>query len=180
MQPCSTLLLIAMAFMISVACERTDRTKPAALAKGGSFAAAPTALADARATVERRYTQHFAGVQGFSVDTLRARRAWFTPRLYDLMLADMGRPEEGLGFIEADPFGDGREGAKGFVVRDARQSHDTVLVDVDVAYPPDVGNGHKTRRVTVAVLPAAEGWQIADLQYAHGSLAAGMLKSSAP
>jgi hypothetical protein len=181
MQLRSIHLLSSATIMVSVACGRTEGTDTLARPKQpNSVAAAPAALGNARAMVERRYAQHFAGGQGFSLDTLRARKTWFTPRLYELMFADMGHPEEGIGFIEADPFVDGQEDAKKYVVRDARQSHDTVLVDVEVTYPPDVGSGHETRRVTVAALPAAAEWQIADLQYARGSLATGLLKSTAP
>ena len=173
--------LILATAILSLACGDTDRSAPPALAAETKNAATtPSLLSEARAMVEQRYAQHFAGGQGFSLDTLRGRRAWFTPRLYDLMLADMGHPEEGIGYIEADPFVDGQEDAKQFAVHAARQSHDTVFVDVDVTYPPDVGNGHETRRVTVAALPAAAGWQIADLRYAHGSLAEGLVEATRP
>lgn len=48
-----------------------------------------TAVRDA---VLRRYEAHFHGGQLFSLDTLRARRSWFTPDLYRLMLTDMSSP----------------------------------------------------------------------------------------
>ena len=173
--------LILATAILSLACGHTDRSAPRALAaETKSAATTPSLLSEARAMVEQRYAQHFAGGQGFSLDTLRGRRAWFTPRLYDLMLADMGHPEQGIGYIEADPFVDGQEDAQQFAVHAARQSHDTVFVDVDVTYPPDVGNGHETRRVTVVALPAGAAWQIADLRYAHGSLAEGLVKATRP
>ena len=138
--------LILATAILSLACGHTDRSAPPALAaETKSAATTPSLLSEARAMVEQRYAQHFAGGQGFSLDTLRGRRAWFTPRLYDLMLADMGHPEEGIGYIEADPFVDGQEDAKQFAVHAARQSHDTVFVDVDVTYRRTWGTD--TRRV---------------------------------
>jgi hypothetical protein len=138
------------------------------------------AVEEPSAAVRRFYRQHFAAGQAFSLTTLRARQTWFTPHLYDLLLADMGHPEEGIGYVEADLFVDGQEDAARFTVGPARQAHDTALVDVVVTYPPDVGNGHEIRQVTVAVLPSPVGWQIADLVYTHGSLAAGLRKAITP
>jgi hypothetical protein len=169
-------------FVICVAC--APGTESGAKPRADSAVAPRRATAagadEPSAVVERFYRQHFAAGQGFSLTTLRARQSWFTPHLYGLLLADMGHPEEGIGYVEADPFVDGQEDAARFAVGPARQAHDTALVDVIVTYPRDVGDGHETRQVTVALLPSRAGWQIADLVYTHGSLAAGLQKAITP
>jgi hypothetical protein len=165
---------------LSAACTRGTESGAKSIADSPLPKAVAAAASEPAAAVNGFYRQHFAAGQGFSLTTLRERQTWFTPWLYELLLADMGHPEDGIGYVEADPFVDGQEHAARFTVGPARRTHDTALVDVLVTYPPDVGNGHETRQVTVTVLPSTAGWQIADLRYSHGSLAAGLLKATTP
>ena len=166
-------LIPGLAICISCGTARESRVVPQVDSTTGG--PARTQVSDEpTVAVERFYRQHFAAGQGFSLATLRTRQAWFTPRLYDLLLADMGHPEEGIGYVEADPFVDGQEQAARFDVGPSRQAHDTAVVEVVVTYPQDVGNGHEMRQVSVALLPSRAGWQIADLVYTHGSLASGL------
>jgi len=142
--------------------------------------AAPSALDSAQATVARRYAEHFAAGQGFTREMVHARQAWFTPTLAALLVDDADASTTGVGYLEGDPFVDGQEAAARYTVGAARWAHDTALVDVTVQYPPDVGNGRETRRVTVALQRAAtRGWQIADLIFAHGRLAEGLRAAAA-
>lgn len=137
------------------------------------------AEADARAFVESRWRQHFREGQGFSVETLRARRAWFTPRLYALMLADMDAPAGEVGTIDEDPFTGAQDDAERFVVGGARRSHDTVFVDVDVLFDSTTGGGHEHGRVVAVVVPARAGWQIADLASSTGDLVTRLTRAGA-
>lgn len=136
----------------------------------------PGASTDAAAIayVRTRYSQHFRNGQGFSVDTLRARREWFTPCFYSLLLSDMdGAAARGdIGVLDWDPFTSAQDDANGFRVVDARRSHDTVLVRVAVLfdYPPP----GSTRNVTVAVAPVDTAWRIANLVTPEFDLARGI------
>ena len=142
--------------------------------------AAPSALDSAKATVERRYAEHFAAGQGFTREMVHARQAWFTPTLAALLVDDVDASTTGIGHLEGDPFVDGEEGAARYTIGAARWAHDTVLVDVTVQYPPDVGSGQETRQVTLALQRAATGeWQIADLIFTHGRLAEGLRAAAA-
>lgn len=166
-------IIPGLAICISCGTARESRV----VAQADSTTGGPTSARirdEPAVAVERFYRLHFAAGQGFSLATLRTRQAWFTPRLYDLLLADMGHPEEGIGYVESDPFVDGQEEAARFDVGPSRQAHDTAVVDVVVTYPQDVGNGHEMRQVSVALLPSHAGWQIADLVYSHRSLASGL------
>jgi hypothetical protein len=136
-------------------------------------------MSEAIAAVGRRYQAHFASGQGFSVDTLRARQAWFTPQLYQLMLADMS-PTGELGYIDFDPFTDAQDEAASYTVGKARPAQDTVLVEVAVAFPEAVGNGHEQHRITLAMLRARAGWQIANFVYAEGDLAHDLKREATP
>lgn len=143
-------------------------------------ATAASALDSARATVERRYAEHFAAGQGFTREMAHARQAWFTPTLAALLIDDVDASTTGVGYLEGDPFVDGQEEAARYALGAARWAHDTALVDVTVQYPPDVGNDQETRRVTVALMRAAtRDWQIADLIYARGRLAEGLRAAAA-
>jgi hypothetical protein len=136
-------------------------------------------MADAIAAVEQRYHAHFASGQGFSVDTLRARQAWFTPQLYQLMLADMSSTGE-IGYIDFDPFTDAQDDAATYTVGTARSAHDTVFVQVAVAFPRAVGNGHEQRRITLPMLRADAGWQIANFVYPERDLAHDLKRTQRP
>ncbi len=140
--------------------------------RGGDASAAETkgvvptpGAAAARSVVERRYAEHFKSGQGFSAATLQARQAWFAPQLYALMLADM-TPTGEIGYIDADPFTDAQDTAANFGVGVARQAHDTVFVAVEVTFGPTTGSGQERHHVTLAMLPAPNGWQIANFIYA--------------
>lgn len=137
---------------------------------------ASAALDSARGTAERRYRQHFAEQRkGFSVGTLRARRSWFTPRLYEAMLADMSHEGE-IGYIDFDPFTAAQDDASSFAVASGRSAHDTVLVDVTITYPP--GSSDRSARVTLAMVPSPVGWQIGNFIYADHDLAGGLLRAA--
>jgi hypothetical protein len=136
-------------------------------------------MSDAIAAVGKRYQAHFAAGQGFSVDTLRARQGWFTPQLYQLMLADMSSTGE-IGYIDFDPFTDAQDDAASYTVGRARAAHDTVLVEVAVAFPPAVGNGHEQRRITLPMLRARAGWQIANFVYPDRDLAHDLKSEATP
>ncbi len=124
--------------------------------------------------VRARYTEHFRGDQGFSVEILRARRQWFTPCLYSLLLADIdgsftrGDP----GFLDWDPFTTAQDDANGFQITGATRSHDTVLVHVAVlfGYPPP----GQAQPITVAVTRVDTSWRIADLVTPDIDLARGV------
>ena len=151
----------------------TVRTSPAS-------GAAPSALDSAQAAVARRYAEHFAAGQGFTREMVHARQAWFTPTLAALLIDDVDASTTGMGHLEGDPFVDGQEAAARYTIGAARWAHDTVLVDVTVHFPPDVGNGQETRQVTLALQRGApREWQIADLIAAHGRLAAGLRAAAA-
>jgi hypothetical protein len=136
-------------------------------------------MSDVIAAVEQRYQTHFASGQGFSVDTLRARQGWFTPHLYQLMLEDMSSTGE-IGYIDFDPFTDAQDDAARYTVGAARSAHDTVLVEVAIAFPGAVGNGHEQRRVTLAMLRASAGWQIANFVYSDTDLARNLTRAATP
>jgi hypothetical protein len=131
--------------------------------------------ADARGVVESRYAQHFKEGQVFSPATLRAREVWFTPRFYQLMLADMSGPSDEVGYIDGDLFTDSQETAYRYTVGDARRSHDTVYVNVDVQLD---STARERRRVVVAVVPAQGGWQIANFIDSSGDVAGGLLRAA--
>lgn len=128
--------------------------------------------AAARDAVLGRYEAHFHGGQLFSVDTLRARKSWFTPELYRLMEDDLSASRE-IGHIDFDPFTSAQDDAARFDVGAAHTSHDTVYVDVDLRFGAgDMG------RVTLAMLPAPTGWVIADFIYPDGALAVALRKAT--
>jgi len=120
----------------------------------------------ARDAVQRRYEAHFHGGQAFSVDTLRARKSWFTPDLYRLMAADMRTSGE-VGYLDFDPFTNAQDDAARFDLGAVRTSHDTVYVEVNVHF-----SSEQSKLVTLAMLPAPEGWVIANFVYPDGDLAA--------
>jgi hypothetical protein len=135
---------------------------------------APTAkAAAARNVVERHYAEHFNSGQGFSVDTLRERKGWFAPTLYSLMLADMA-PTGEIGYIEFDPFTDAQDDAATYTVGVPKTANDTVLVPVELTFGSATGTGHERRRVTLAMVPAPSGWQIANIIYADHDLMTGL------
>jgi len=152
------------------ASQRVDTARPLS---------APSSMSDAIAAEGQRYQAHFASGQGFSVETLRARQAWFTPQLYQLMLADMSSTGE-IGYIDFDPFTDAQDDAASYAVGTARPAHDTVLVEVAVAFPPAVGNGREQRRITLPMLRARAGWQIANFVYPDGDLAHDLKREATP
>jgi len=125
----------------------------------------------ARDAVLRRYEAHFHGGQGFSADTLRARRSWFTPDLYRLMAADLNTAGD-IGYLDFDPFTDAQDDATRFDVGAVRTSHDTVYVEVNVHFGTDV------RRLTLAMQATPDGWAIADFIYPDGDLAANLRKAA--
>ena len=125
-----------------------------------------------RDAVVRRYEAHFHGGQGFSVDTLRVRRSWFTADLYRLMAARMGASAE-VGDIDFDPFTNAQDDAARFDVGSIRASHDTVYVDVDLHF-----TGADTKLVTLAMLPVPDGWVIADFIYPDGDLLARLRRAA--
>jgi hypothetical protein len=126
----------------------------------------------ARDAVRGRYEAHFHSGQLFSIDTLRARKSWFTPELYRLMKGDLGASRE-IGYIDFDPFTNAQDDAARFDVGAAHLSHDTVYVDVDLRF----GAGD-TGRVTLAMLPSPIGWAIADFIYPDGDLAVALRKAT--
>ena len=161
-----------------MACQRTDRTAADAAATTVSRAAPEprmSALDSARATVGRRYAEHFAAGQGLTREMIHARQAWFTPALAELLIADADADTVGVGYLDADPFVDAQELAARYAVGAARWARDTALVEVTVAFPPGVSDGDEVRHVTVALQrgPAGE-WRIADLITPHARLAAGL------
>jgi hypothetical protein len=125
----------------------------------------------ARDEVLGRYEAHFHGGQAFSVDTLRARKSWFTPELYRLLEDDLNASRE-ISYIDFDPFTNAQDDAARFDVGTARVSHDTVYVDVDLRF----GAGD-TGRVTLAMLPTPNGWAIADFIYPDSDLAVELRKA---
>jgi Protein of unknown function (DUF3828) len=165
---CLTLLL---------ACSPAGHDRASTHVEAARAAAVPGAVDNARAAVDQRYHQHFASRQGFSVDTLRARKAWFTPQLYQLMLADMSSTGE-IGYIDFDPFTDAQDDAATYTVGAAHPAHDTVLVEVAVTFPPAVGNGHEQQHITLAMLPTLGGWKIANFMSSDRDLAADLARLS--
>lgn len=128
-------------------------------------------LGEARSTAEMRYASHWRTGQGFSVDTLRARKAWFTPTLYQLLLADMSGDE--IGVVDYDPFSGAQDIAQRFAIGPPHASHDTVYVPVDVQFD---SSGEAHRSVTLAMVPGVSGWQIGDFIDRNGSLVAQLRK----
>jgi hypothetical protein len=161
----------------TLACSRGGGDRASQGADTTGTLSAPSSASDAIAAVGQRYQAHFASGQGFSVDTLRARQAWFTPQLYQLMLADMSSTGE-IGYIDFDPFTDGQDDAASYTVGTARRAHDTVFVEVAIAFPGAVGNGHEQHRVTLAMLRARAGWQIANFVYPDRDLARDLARSA--
>jgi hypothetical protein len=155
---------------LTLACSPRADGRAAEPAETAVAAVTPISIADARAFAEQRYHEHFASGQGLSVDTLRARRAWFTPRLYQEMLDDMSSTGE-IGYIDFDPFTDSQDDAASYTAGKVRLAHDTALVEVEVTFPPGVGNGHEERRITLAMLQTPAGWQIANFVYPDRDLA---------
>ena len=130
-------------------------------------------LPDARATVEARYAAHWRTDQGFSRDTLRARRAWFTPALYQLLLTDMSGEE--IGVLDYDPFTDAQDTAERYTIESPRASGDTVYVPVAVYFATATEPAH---RITLAMVKSGAEWQIADFVDKNGRLAALLRDSS--
>lgn len=118
---------------------------------------------EAMAYVRSRYAAHFKGDQGFSVDALRARRTWFTPCLYSLMMNDMnGAASHGdLGYLDWDPFTGIQDDASGFFVDSARTSHDTVIVHVSLTFP---STPVSTYPMFVSTVRQGSQWRIADFR----------------
>lgn len=162
---------------ITPACSPEGGDRATTHVEAARAAAVPGTVDSARAAVDQRYRQHFASGQGFSIDTLRARKAWFTPQLYQLMVADMSSTGE-VGYIDFDPFTDAQDDAASYAVGTARLTHDTVLVEVAVTFPPAVGNGHEQRHITLAMLPALGGWKIANFMSPDRDLAADLTRLS--
>jgi hypothetical protein len=93
------------------------------------------------------------------------------------MVADMSSTGE-VGYIDFDPFTDAQDDAASYAVGTARLTHDTVLVEVAVTFPPAVGNGHEQRHITLAMLPALGGWKIANFMSPDRDLAADLTRLS--
>ena len=140
----------------------------------GRQAAVSRQLTDARATVEARYAAHWHTDQGFSRDTLRARRAWFTPALYQLLRADLSGEE--IGALDHDPFTDAQDTAERYAIEAPRASGDTVYVPVVVHFATASEPPH---RITLAMVASGARWQIADFVDQNGSLAA-LLRDASP
>jgi hypothetical protein len=162
---------------ITLACSPAGGDRATTHVEAAQAAAVPGTVDNARAAVDQRYRQHFASGQGFSVDTLRARKAWFTPQLYQLMLADMSSTGE-VGYIDFDPFTEAQDDAAAYAIGSARTAHDTVLVEVAVTFPPAVGNGHEQQHLTLAMLPTPGGWKIANFLSPVRDLAADLARLS--
>ena len=130
---------------------------------------------EARALVDSLYRSHFKAGQGFSLATLRATRAWFTPTLYALLLHDMDRsPARGqIGYLDADPFTDMQDDADSFAVGRVTRSGDTVIVKVWIVFGPGYELANKAGEVDVALVRLRGRWCIADF-VGSGSLAAGL------
>lgn len=113
----------------------------------------------------------FLEAVGDVVALLRARKAWFTPTLYQLLLADMSGDE--IGVVNYDPFPGAQDDAQRFAIGSPHASHDTVYVPVDVQF--DSASESK-RSVTLAMVRGLSGWQIGDFIDRNGSLAAQLRK----
>ena len=162
---------------ITLACSPEGGDRAATQVEAARAAAVPGTVENARAAVDQRYRQHFASRQGFSIDTLRARKAWFTPQFYQLMLADMSSTGE-IGYIDFDPFTDAQDDAATYKVGAAHPAHDTVLVEVAVTFPAAVGNGHEQQHITLAMLPTPSGWRIANFMSPDRNLASDLARLS--
>jgi hypothetical protein len=132
----------------------------------------PAAESAAVEQVRRRFSAHFAGQQGFGVDTLRARRTWFTPCLYSMLLADMdaNSTRGDVGYLNWDPFAAAQDDAAGFHIERAESGHDSVLVHLRIDYPGSVAS----TAMTVAVTDVDGQWRIANIVTQQANLARGL------
>ena len=124
------------------------------------------------AYVRQRFAAHFRGSQGFGIDTLRARRAWFTPCLYSLLLADMtgDSARGGIGYLDWDPFTAAQDDATGFHIEGSERRRDTVLVHLRISYP----GTERAKAMTVAATPVKGEWRIANIITPDANLATGL------
>ena len=164
--------ILATACLLFSGCSKGADATPA-IGAHGRQAAASRRLLNARATVEARYAAHWRTDQGFSADTLRARRVWFAPAFYQELRRDM--PGEELGVVDYDPFTGAQDDAEQYAVDAARESGDTVYVPVVIRFATASEPAH---RITLAMVAGNNGWQIADFIDQHGSLAALLRDSS--
>ena len=158
-----------LSLLVVAICGAVFACEPAPAARQGGADAAT--LAQARAAVEARYAAHWRGGQGFSADTLRARKAWFTPAFYQLLLADMSGDE--IGIVDYDPFTDAQDDGARFVVGNPRAGHDTVYVPVEVRFD---SASEAQRSVTLAMVRDSSAWRIGDFIDGDGSLAGRLRK----
>lgn len=165
-------LVVLATCVVAGACDRSPARQQASSAPVHQQTDADSAsLAQARATAGMRYAAHWRTDQAFSVDTLRAREAWFTPILYELLLTDM--PGGDIGVVDYDPFSDAQDSAQRFTLGQPRANHDTVYVPVDVQFD---STSELHRNVTLAMVRGAAGWQIGDFIDGNGSLVAELRK----
>jgi hypothetical protein len=151
-----------------VACAKAEDAPPAHESRASDRRWADSSpLAEARATVEARYAAHWRTDQGFSRDTLRARESWFTPSLYQLLLADMS--EQDIGVLDHDPFSDAQDVAERYMVGTPRSHSDTVYVPIEIEF---AAASDSRRRLTIAMVHRGSSWQIGDFIDKSGSLAA--------
>ena len=150
-----------------------QRPPTTAVASAKPSATKSPAESVAVARVRARFAAHFAGGQGFGIDTLRARQTWFTPCLYSLMLADMAGDSArgGVGYLNWDPFTASQDDASAFHVDDAERAHDSVLVLVRVEYP---GAANRPTSMVVATTQVGGEWRIANIVTPAVNLAAGL------
>ena len=127
---------------------------------------------EAVARIRARFSAHFAGAQGFGIDTLRARKAWFTPCLYSLLLADMqgDSARGGVGYLNWDPFTAAQDNATSFDVERAVFTGDTVVVHLRILYPAD----NPPTAMAVAATQVGRTWRIANIITPSANLARGL------
>lgn len=128
-----------------------------AVAAGGAKAPAP-GPAEA---VKAFYTYHLAHNMGFTEANVNARKAWLSPELFGLLMAELKKPTkpDEVPDIEGDPFTDSQEYPKSFDVGAATVQGDKASVSATLIWPKE------KRTVTVKLVLAAGEWRIDDFVF---------------
>ena len=148
-------------------------------------AAAPTpqaagAQASPAGVVRAFYQHHFAHEQCcFNEEGLKARRAWFTPALYERMLREVRKvlPEDEVPYFNGDPFTNSQEGPVDFRLGRARVRGGRATVSVTLRFT----DGRRTierRTLNLELLRQRGDWKIDNIRYPDGTDFVSQLKEA--
>lgn len=149
--PLRLLLLIAalLVFATADASGQSRRRRPSATPAG---------------VVRAFYTHHFSHDMGLTERTLRAKRAWLVPELYDLLVYERRRPlpPDEVPYLNGDPFTDSQEYPTSFRVGRATAAARSAEVEVTFDWKSE-GRVVAQRQYTLILLRLSNGWKIADI-----------------